>query len=294
MVTDDYALNSFTFSSNGFNIGRPLKPEREILIHFEAATPFIRPISPGKLGHHLLTLTTEFWGKEDNAPITEEKRFRESDFLDVLTRVVPNTRSQRMTPTNVAWGFWAMSKLIFLRLDWHEPNYNWLLYGQLIGSTSTRVTPQLSQLSNTTDARLTRLDVNETVLDAPVRTQFTGTPIPVDKFLMLTRQLLEEIWSFRQIAPARDPSVTINYPDGNIVWKMRFDYFDHWVPENSVTYGAIANRVLRMLQLPAYLDRWETVQSDFYLEGKLFGLVKISKEDAAEDPVTSSKSIIAS
>ena len=256
------------------DLGLPLFPgDRAKFTLAQASCPY-QPIPIGGLSHHLLSLINSFWLRNDDDPITSTVYLRDADFPDLVTQIAVNRRSREMTPTNIGRGMNKIAVQIFTEeLPSKAFAFKWLSYTHLQGTTKTAILP------NPPSNLVTLGDGN-----APTaRTHFTGTSIPSKYWLALVATVFDTFWTCSAgdpIGPAirGEPSVTFAVKD--TPWRLELHHLAIWNPDGSdIVWGDLASRMLRMLQLPAYLSKWETLQSDFYVEDKQIATITIYKID---------------
>lgn len=253
-------------------------------------------IQLGHLSHHLISLVDWMWTREDDDPITTLILYRDEDFQDILTQIEPSASSNMMTPTTIGLGFDIIAQAVFSREESHAMTYDWnyrsrrqaisqtlLFRGNSDSPVGSGHLNSSQSISSPSSRDATNVDVISSNASgggnssnaADVRTRFSGLSMPPSRFLILLINLLQQCWHFR----AQDPTRTygeqhslmlFRYP--NEQWYLSYR---HWAFEKSdgrdITWQDITFRLRRMLQLPAYLNRWETLTSEFYIGDKRIG-----------------------
>ena len=265
----------------------------------------------GHLAHHLLSLINHLWLREDNNPIRVVTGYRDPDFTDILTTVSPAERTRFMTPQHLATGFDSIFKISFYHADYRQTIFDWVSGTVDFGDTKTLLSPP-SDHSNLTTSQATLETTQNTVLGAPAsanqpdaRTRFTGTKMPSNVLFLLTRELMRNFWGHSAkdwigpmvrehptvIVRGHDPDEPPDPPQGassSTSRKVRREY-EVWclefvstavydANEQEITFEQLTSRLLRMIQLPAHLERWETIQSDFHIGNKKIAMVSLYKE----------------
>ena len=126
------------------------------------------------------------------------------------------------------------------------------------------------QISNSAVFDLVQVGTNDSLKTPPVKTRFTGVSISLHQFMLLHWGIMEDIWELQAREPLvmqtqRGEILKTRVFEGGTLLLFRIDLISFGSPQPVLTWGDLADRVLRMLQLPAFLQRWETLISEFYL-----------------------------
>lgn len=252
----------------------------------------------GALGHHLLSIVQLFWRRADNEPQTAQVHFRDDDFRNILTQITPNHRSRAFTPLNLAKGFDAIAKKVFREGDYRIAHFRWYYRDVCAGDTKTAtLLPPTWAKANHTEEELAKSEYNSSSANAPTaRTRFTGVAMEASQVLILFREMLAKIWEHAENDPitrltAKSGSIVIVLPDTATTWKLRMEFLEVRSQEGPVTCYDISNRFLRALQLPAYLDRWETLESDFLIGSVKIASISLFREGGDMIPETAKRAL---
>ena len=194
-----------------------------------------------------------------------------------------------MTPTNVARGFFSIAHQILWNVDYRPLSLDWVFRGGCIGgSTLTQLRQRATSLIPSNDTKTTSLAASDNAVDAPdVRTLFTGTPIPAEKVMNLIREALQRTWAYKDSDPItrevqRHITVVIQDIQPDVCWSIQIEYAALQYGDRPIVFSDLSKRYLRMLQLPAYLDRRESLQSRWYMGEQSIRRVTIYNETDRE------------
>ena len=257
-------------------------------------------------------MINSFWESEDDEPLTIVTQVREDYFPDIVTQIEVNRRSRGMTPSNIGRGFDKVARdLCAGEYPSQAITFEWSAQGHSQGVTKTAKLPKpprpgsnpaygndtnttaaieanpLIAFFNTTDnftsnsVTLRYIDDVQGPNPPPVLTHFTGTSMESSRFLLLINTAFETFWSCSAQDPigpqvGREPDAIFSIR--NEPWRMEINHFAIWNPDGSdILWGDISAHMIRMLQLPAYLNRWETLESDWFVENKQIATLRIYK-----------------
>lgn len=271
--------NRFEFNSIGnliseSNIGAPIIPGQDPPIAISRTSCPPQSIPAGKLGHHILTVITAFWGSRNNFAYHITLECRGDHFRDMLTLIVPSPNTQAVTPKNLAWGLNRIAINTFHTESWRALKFDWAYARAPMGTVEISLSPPSFGTSNASRLRVNVESVGNgthSAYGAPARTRFTGTRTTAEEFLSLYQKLMAAIWALEADDPVWETfpeggCLTVDLADPSDSLKVDLCMEDPSRSHEMIIWRDITDRLLIALQLPAYLDRWETVHSDFYEE----------------------------
>ena len=260
----------------------------------------------GSLSHHFITLINHFWRQIENDPLDRNFGFRDVDFPNIITLIELGRRSNLMTPVNLGRGFDKVTHNLFEESTRATSlAFEWINRSVAQGVTKTLELPLLpSTKSDSGDQSLGRDAVaeaswssqnssdwiqktiwssnsssNSAVNGADVRTLFTGTAMESSPFLLLINNAFDYLWSHTAqdpISPEAGKRCCVYFAVQDAPWRLEISFLAIWRPDyNDITWEDIAARLLRMFQLPAYLQKWETFDSQFFIDEKQIASVRM-------------------
>ena len=264
----DVVLRDVAKPTRTADLGRTLTPGQEPDLRLSRQGAPLEALPPGPLVHHLFSLITLLWKDENNRPWTNRKRYYDPDFRDITTDVVPAPQCDSLTPLNLAWSTYTIVEGVIVRDLYRSLNFDIFLGGNFIGNVQVGSTAP--QRSNSTEMESIQAGISDSTNAPPVRTRFTGVSIPLHQFMLLHWGIMEDIWEMQAQEPLvmqtqRGEILKTRVFEGGTLLLFRIDLISFGSPQPVLTWGDLADRVLRMLQLPAFLQRWETLISEFYL-----------------------------
>ena len=286
-------LRDRTLFPNSTSLGRPLIPDEMPLITLQNREPPGEEIPAGQLGHHYLATIAKFWLQDDNSPIRHEVSCRDTDFPNVLSELTPSIEDLRLTPLNVAWGFHQVAHAIFYNNLWHATKFYWKLDGSIFAGLETRLSPQL--LSTALAGGGVNIQGNNSLDTPEARTRFTGQKLDAQRIMLNFWGILNDIWQRFDKEPigiTMRPGKTMSNDvvGGPVTQRFIIQILDVGTPFEPVRWRDFSSRLLRMLQFPAYLERWETLSSDWYIGDKKFAtayiVVYIEGEESTENAIS--------
>ena len=196
-----------------------------------------------------------------------------------------------MTPENLAWGFGQIAQDVITDRDWKALSYKWSYIRAFVGITETYIDEESSHKQPTGNkAEMTMVKICTDSNAPQIRTSFTGTVVPAKEFLLLVRKTLIGIWSLDAHQPIQTTypvpgtmSLSIPLPDGSHSLKLEIALINLRYGARAVKWNQITLRILLMLQLPAHLERWESLTSNFGIGNTRIATLTISQVLRSQD-----------
>ena len=265
-------LSSAADTRNTSDYGRPFRPGQLPKFVIQRESLELPSIIPGHLGHHLLSLVTHYWIDQANVPIESPVRFRNDQFPDVLSTISPERGSKRMSPNNIARGFDQLALQLIQEVDWHPSRCIWLFGASALvgGSSETINSPPNAATFNSSSSGAPSVNITSGANAAEVRTRFTGQRMNPSLFLELLLRVFQQLWQFKAqdslyVFVKEHGAIVVQDAKMGMLWLLKLEIVINEARARRIQWTEITQRLLTMLQLPAYVNRWETVDSTFFI-----------------------------
>ena len=201
-------------------------------------------------------------------------------FFDYMTVISPETGAD-IKPVEAAWSLNKIASSIILSDQFLGVDYSWYRNNDYIGRSSTTKSGAPRTLTNSSsDATLFQANATELATDpGSAKTKFKGAAIPATIFLDLVHQCLVDMWArqaSRNVENDFKELETLSHwrssTDGKLTYKIDLVFRSLRIGGRATEYRDIVDDLLIMLELPASLNTFRGLDSDF-----LVGQVKIAE-----------------
>ena len=263
-------------SSNSSRLAIPFPPPRGGAISVRLINLPSHPIPPGQLLHNVFSTITNLWLREDNSPIEDPLDSYASEFSYIHTRISSssNLGSVAFTPLKVLCAY----DIILGRLI---PNGWWQSYvyevrdrrrhiGTIQSYHEDRLPRDFMGSPNGTSLLSSDATGQRNLGVINVRPIFSSTRLAPERVLILYWYALRSCWmqpatALVRLSTSADHTYRTRAAEQHT--EIAITILHSGTVANAFTWGDLAHGILRALVIPARLNRWNSMEAQFMLNG---------------------------